>query len=858
MNQRVSTLARWFGVGLVFGIGAGASAEPNPSCQPEWAHVGSPGGLWRVNDLELWDPDGDGPALPRILAAGDFSQTWQPRQLNGIASWNGRFWEPLGYDGNRTLWAVGQWDHDNDAHTPSRIIGAGRFADNWNIGKDRIKAWDGSQWTTLGDTDDFNSVLAIVQWDPDGAGPTPPRLVVGGYFASIEGVATSKLAMWDGANWTAIPNPWYVVSSLTTWDFDGAGPFPPRLVVGGYVLANGGTPASGIAAWDGSEWLSIGAGLDGGVDSVKVLDIDGPGPMEESLVAGGSFTASGGVPCLRIARWTGAEWAQVGTGLDYTVGALCGVDPDGPGPVPYHVFASLSGYGTVYGWDGANWHTLDQGLSSEVTDLVAADPDGDGPAGEQLIAGGWFYHVGSDESFPLAGTARWDGARWGNLGVGIYTEVTSTRRVEDLAVWDPDGAGPVEPRVIAGGRIDTAGFFHTRGLAQWTGHQWEPLSDPGLGGSFIQVTAMLPWPVHPAPGETQQLVIGGNFTSAAGVQAKNITTWDGESFHALAEGFLVAPTTLAGWDPDGPGPLPEYLVANYNTTIKVWNGAVWTKFPDPTTSGNGYELVAFDLDGSGPEPDSLLVAGLNLGVGRRWDWNTASWVPLPSPSGYPAFSVYRWLVSDPDDAGPLPSTMVAIASYKVTSTTSATAVLQWIDGGWQVVSQDDNFSTSGHDCGWWDPDGDGPAVRRLVAVGECIDRAANKRGTVAELDGDRWHLLLETPESATGVDLLCVAPLNAGAAGFPAGSLVAAGYPYPLSSVDGTFVVSLIPCPDAPSHCPGDVNGDGKTNVADFNILASNFASAVDPFTHGDLTGNGFVNVADFNILAGDFACLPE
>jgi len=58
----------------------------------------------------------------------------------------------------------------------------------------------------------------------------------------------------------------------------------------------------------------------------------------------------------------------------------------------------------------------------------------------------------------------------------------------------------------------------------------------------------------------------------------------------------------------------------------------------------------------------------------------------------------------------------------------------------------------------------------------------------------------------------------------------------------------------APS-CVGDVNGDGHTNVADFNILAGSFGSSVTPFTAGDLTGDGFVNVADFNLLAGDFGC---
>jgi len=58
-----------------------------------------------------------------------------------------------------------------------------------------------------------------------------------------------------------------------------------------------------------------------------------------------------------------------------------------------------------------------------------------------------------------------------------------------------------------------------------------------------------------------------------------------------------------------------------------------------------------------------------------------------------------------------------------------------------------------------------------------------------------------------------------------------------------------------PTECDGDVNGDGDTNVADFNILASHFGQTVAPNTSGDLTGDGQVNVADFNILAGDFGC---
>lgn len=58
-----------------------------------------------------------------------------------------------------------------------------------------------------------------------------------------------------------------------------------------------------------------------------------------------------------------------------------------------------------------------------------------------------------------------------------------------------------------------------------------------------------------------------------------------------------------------------------------------------------------------------------------------------------------------------------------------------------------------------------------------------------------------------------------------------------------------------PSLCPGDVNGDGLTNVLDFNILAGNFGSSVPPNTQGDLNGDGTVSAPDFNVLAGDFGC---
>ena len=57
--------------------------------------------------------------------------------------------------------------------------------------------------------------------------------------------------------------------------------------------------ANYIARWDGGEWQPLGSGLDDWAIALAA-GVDG------SLYVGGAFTAAGGKPSSRIARWTGA------------------------------------------------------------------------------------------------------------------------------------------------------------------------------------------------------------------------------------------------------------------------------------------------------------------------------------------------------------------------------------------------------------------------------------------------------------------------------------------------------------------------------------------------------------------------
>ena len=66
------------------------------------------------------------------------------------------------------------------------------------------------------------------------------------------------------------------------------------------------------------------------------------------------------------------------------------------------------------------------------------------------------------------------------------------------------------------------------------------------------------------------------------------------------------------------------------------------------------------------------------------------------------------------------------------------------------------------------------------------------------------------------------------------------------------FRVDIIPEPP----CVGDVNGDGRTDLADLGILLADFGCTGGSCA-GDLDGDGDTDLADLGILLADFGCEP-
>lgn len=362
-------------------------------------------------------------------------------------------------------------------------------------------------WQSWGSAKGFDrAVFALTTWDPDGSGLLSEHLVAGGWFSAAGGAMVNHIARWDGHFWQPFGGGRKgSVDAVTTWDRDGAGPLPEQLVAAG----------GDVASWDGTVWQPFGSGEHGYKYALTTWDPDGPGPAPARAVVGGDFFGSTvtGAPMTNIAGWDGAEWETFGGGTSQHVFALTSWDPDGAGPLPARVVASVGG---VAAWDGAAWHPLGSISGGAVRALTTWDPDGPGPLTEQVVVGGSFRANGADVTNYVA---RWDGTAWQPLGAGLNNSVLA------LTTWDPDGPGPLSARLVAGGYFTTAGGVTVNRIAQWDGAEWRPFGT----GVNAAVFALTTWdPDGPGPLPTQ-VVAGGSFTTAGGLAAPYLATWSTQS-----------------------------------------------------------------------------------------------------------------------------------------------------------------------------------------------------------------------------------------------------------------------------------------------------------------------------------------
>lgn len=513
---------------------------------------------------------------------------------------------------------------------------------------------------------------------------------------------------------------------------------PPMLVVGGTYMGTIGTQVvNNIAAWDGTSWHAFGSGLDGIPLDITTIDPDGDGPLPAQLVVAGQFDHAGGALVNHVARWDGSAWYPLGNGTPGGIGKLLGWwDPDGGGPLPARLVA-VGGFSSgLAAWDGAAWQPIDTGVHDSIMTAVLWDPDGNGPLPSQIVAA--FYAFPA----PLWYVARWNGTAWEQLGTAM------SGRIYSLCAWDPDGAAPAAPRLIAGGEFTVSNTV-VNGIAQWNGSEWQPL-DGGIQGRWANdnVRSLFCADLEGLGNGAQQLIVGGLFDRAGGRVTGPIARWDGEAWHPFGTGLAGvdgAQVTAQCTDPS-----TSHLVAGGTfeqadgvqlNGVASWDGQSWSPLglgigPPPAVV---LSLAAFDQDGTGPAPANVVAAGEFSEAGGTPANNIASW----DGDHWQAMgegvhgTVSALAVWNATQAGSTASTLVVAGTFDTAGGQPAANVAAWDGIAWHSLGPGLNGAVNA--AVTWDPDGPGPAAPQVVVGGEFDHAGPTSAGHIAGWDGSSWH-----------------------------------------------------------------------------------------------------------------------
>lgn len=454
-------------------------------------------------------------------------------------------------------------------------------------------------------------VLAAVAWDPDGAGPAGEQVVFGGAFQWVGAVAARRVVLCDPATNVCTP--------LGTGFDDGIVQalfvLPSgELIAGGSFTAAGGVPVAGVARWNGTAWAPIGAGVGAAVTDFVLLP---NGDLVASTTQG-------------VRRWSGGVWTAIGPAWFPGVATLATL-PNGD-LIAGGYFDDIGGvfYENLARWTGTAWVPFAGGAESTVDELLVL------PNGE-VVAGGQFTSIGSVASPYLA---RWNGSTWASMNCPVAAHVrTLLRRANgDLlvggfggtfggaALWNgaswsavvPGTSAPGEVRAVAelangdllfGGRFFSVGTTAARNLVRATATAWSPIA---TGAPTLGVVAMSLAP-------NGDLVASGNFFFP-GLGLRQIARRSAGVWSPI--GAVLTGNQFVQALPNGD------IIAGYGGVLQRWDGSTWNTFgPAPPVSGiGGYNCVALAANGD------VLVGG-NFAMGgvgglpaslARWDGSTWS------------------------------------------------------------------------------------------------------------------------------------------------------------------------------------------------------------------------------------------
>ncbi len=167
-------------------------------------------------------------------------------------------------------------------------------------GDNRLWAWDllTLHWDSIpGSLTDGLIRTACIDQNND--------LILAGEFTKIGSQSMYNIVRFDGTQFYPIGNPQFVNLIRTIAIYKN------ELYIGGFFFA---PHDKGIMKWDGSQWIDVGGGFEGG-NPPDVLDLK---VYRNRLYAGGAYYGTDNKHVPSLAAWDGTKWSPIGDGIYYT------------------------------------------------------------------------------------------------------------------------------------------------------------------------------------------------------------------------------------------------------------------------------------------------------------------------------------------------------------------------------------------------------------------------------------------------------------------------------------------------------------------------------------------------------------
>ena len=609
-----------------------------------------------------------------------------------------------------------------------------------------VNIFDGADWSAIGEI--TGGTLVIFDFAFLGS-----NVYVGGVFTQAGGVPAVGLAKWDGANWSGVGGFSGAVFEMTT---DGT-----NLYVGGAFTNAGGILATNIARWDGTNWSALGDGI-GYYDNFIYPSVNAMAWHNGQLYVGGAFTNAGTVAAMNLARWDGSNWSQIGGGVAGQPGFQTGA------PVTSLQFLGddlyVGGNFTTVGdnvpvlnvakWDGNTWSALGSGLKGAAN---SAPVSALAFLGTDLYATGNFTNAGGVTATRVA---KWDGLSWSSIGAingtascavsnagSIYLcgdfNLASNVIGNHIIRWDGidwhgvtgkpaqgthlfvQALGLGDDGLYMGGFFSAVGNIPASRIARWDGTNWNALG-VGLTRSFsgsLDVRAI--------KARNNEVYIGGDFSSAGGIDCTNIAMWDGNNWSALANGFDAAVFAIEVTPTDvyvGGSFTNAYNFPGFGTMVNRiarWDGGAWWDLGGGVSGGVGAIYAANGILYVG---GSFTNAGGNT-ANRIATWDGVSWSSLGTGAANGVNSTVSAILVDGTD-------VYVGGSFTTAGGVTAPGIAKWDGSNWSSVGQGVFYSSTA-------------SVRALAKIGSYLYAAgtftnaggATPARSIARWDGTKWEAL---------------------------------------------------------------------------------------------------------------------